>query len=192
MRAKYFLGAAAAIGLTCAAGIDVPPALSSLAGTALAKAHGHKAAARSGTHKPVRQAKAGHRKAQSARAKRDEPKHVAALQPPPAERVAAPAAPVNEDERRSQLQHALEARAQQIATARSAETTGSLPQNASTSGGANVAPVQPRSVSFDFESGLKTTVYPGDRVVREGFDVAAARNLAATPPSETVLARAKP
>ena len=188
MRAKYFLGAATAIGLTCAAGIDAPPTLSSLAGTALAKSRAHKPAAHPGTHKASREAKASHRKGavRSAKAKPAPPKQVAALPPPPADRVA----PVNEDERRSQLQHALEARAQQIATARSAETNGSLPQSSAASSSAT--PVQPRSVSFDFESGLKTTVDPGDRVVREGFDIAAARNLAATPPSETVLARAKP
>lgn len=92
------------------------------------------------------------------------------------------AAQAGEVERRDQLRHALEARAQSIAIAQP-ETTGSLAP-------ARASETQPRSVSFDFESGLKTTTFP-DRIVREGFDVAAAKVLASTP-GEAGLLPAKP
>lgn len=86
--------------------------------------------------------------------------------------------PAQEGARRDLLQRALESRAQQIALMQPAPR----PEPG----------VQPRSVSFDFESGLKTTTFPDARIVREGFDVAAARALASPPPDPTVIARPAP
>lgn len=185
MQAKYYLGAAAAVGLICASGVDLPSDLSTFAGVAFARGHGHYRHYSRSSHRKVVQSRRP--KAERVAASREQ----AAPKPP-----AAPAAPtpVNEEEHRAKLQRALEAKAQQIALARSSETTGSLAQLASAQNTDHVPlpKAQPRSVSFDFESGLKTTVYPGDLVVREGFDVAAAKSLAAAPPSEPIVARAKP
>jgi len=183
MQAKYYLGAAAAVGLICASGVDVPSDLSTFAGVAFARGHGHyRHYTRSYHRKVVR----SHRHGKAERVA--EVQEEAAPKPP-----AAPVR-VNEEEHRAKLQRALEAKAQQIALARSSETTGSLTQLASAQNTDRVPlpNAQPRSVSFDFESGLKTTVYPGDLVVREGFDLAAAKTLAAAPPSEPILARSKP
>ena len=41
----------------------------------------------------------------------------------------------------------------------------------------------PRSVLLDFQTGLKTTQFEGDIVVREPFDVSAMRAIASPPPS---------
>src|SRR3978361_1765216 len=109
MHAKYYVGALAAIGLPCTAGVDLPARLSPLAGVAFAKAHGHSR----------HQAHATHRKRSEAR-RSSEPVRVAAV-PRPVARPPEPAAPVNEEERRAKLQRALEARAQELAVARSSE-----------------------------------------------------------------------
>lgn len=79
----------------------------------------------------------------------------------------------SEADRLSRLQRALVLRAQAIAVA-ATETTGSTQP---------VARPEPRSVSFDFESGMKTTVYAGNVLVREAFDPAVSKALASPPPS---------
>ena len=50
---------------------------------------------------------------------------------------------------------------------------------------ARVAPLEPKSVSYDFERGIKTTVYESS-VVREPFDPAAAKALGARLPAAPV------
>jgi hypothetical protein len=72
------------------------------------------------------------------------------------------AAPPTSEEHRLRLQQALERRAREMAEA------GPKPSG----------PPVPRSVSFDFQTGLKTIVFEGDRVVREPFDPARVQPLA--------------
>ena len=125
-----------------------------------------------------------------------EPQQVASLppQPPRAEREAR-SEPRQRDasgpgeERLVKLQHALEARAQAIATAAAAEVTSSL-RPIQTS----VPPArsEPRLVSFDFESGLKTTTFSSGAVVRENFDIGTLKGLAAPPPGNESLASVRP
>lgn len=88
------------------------------------------------------------------------------------------------------LQQALEARAKAIARASAAEVTSSLrPVEMPVS---RTQP-EPRSVSFDFEAGLKTTTFSSGVVVRESFDIGTLKGLASPPPgSENLAAAAKP
>ena len=200
MEAKHYLGAMAIIGMTCASGFDLPAPLSPFAGVAFAKARPAKAQPHAG--KGHGHHTASHAAAHSASTRHSSAKpgrRMAALQPPvpetrPQQPAAVPAAPpVSEEEHRARLQSALEARAQMIAVARASDTTGSLGAGAGGPAAIQPAPgAQPRSVSFDFESGMKTTTFPGDVVVKEGFDLAAGKQLAATPPNDTTLARPKP
>lgn len=75
------------------------------------------------------------------------------------------------DQRLLKLQHALQARAREFVTAPSLN----LPHRDTQA--------DPTSVSFDFQSGLKTTTY-GSTIVMEGFDVAAAKALVSPRPSD--------
>jgi hypothetical protein len=75
-----------------------------------------------------------------------------------------------EDDRLSKLREALQARA-------SALTTGSVAAQQ----GLRPGP-EPQSVSLDFKSGTKTTVFSDGTSVTEPFDVAALKGLAAPPP----------
>jgi hypothetical protein len=213
MRAIYYLGAVIALGVTFGPGIETPSGLSGIAGVSPAQARVY-------TRKRVRgRWITGHFSSRSIRhasrfrrvviRERDDdiepppqptprPRELATT-PPPDRKVAAatpiaPVAPVvSEEERRTQLQKALEARAEQLAFANAVSTTGSLPGAAAASDSTAVrAPTQPRSVSFDFESGLKTTTFQDNIVVREGFDTSAARTLAATPPTASTLPSVKP
>ena len=104
------------------------------------------------------------------------------------------------DERLVRLREALTAhatvlvaRAAEPDPARSASLSGPaeavparLPEDASRAGEAAVRPVSaalaPRSVSYDFETGIKTTVFENS-VVREPFDVAAMRALTPRAPA---------
>jgi hypothetical protein len=192
MRTGYHLGAVAAAALIFGLGADLS---------------GADAHARSGSHKHARMerhaakaqpTKVATVKAATAKAatkpSADHPRvaeRFAALQMPQPDLGAASQA--NEEERRARLRQALEVRAQEIAVAH-LETTGSLAAPGTPASGPAARPTdtQPRSVSFDFESGLKTTTFPGDRIVREGFDVTAGKALASTPPGEASLLRPRP
>jgi hypothetical protein len=80
--------------------------------------------------------------------------------PPAADATASTsAAPATAEDHRLRLQQALERRAREMAEP-------------------GPKPPEPRSVSFDFETGLKTIVFEGDRVVREPFDPDRVRALA--------------
>jgi hypothetical protein len=79
-----------------------------------------------------------------------------------------------EADRLGDLRQALQARA-------SALTTGSIAE------GPRPAP-EPQSVSLDFRSGIKTTLFSDGTIVAEPFDTAALRGLAAAP-SEARTAR---
>ena len=126
-----------------------------------------------------------------------EPQQVASLppQPPRVERdtrsesrQASVTAP--REERLVKLQQALEVRAQAIATAAAAEVTSSLrPIQTQIP---TAARPEPRWVSFDFESGLKTTTFSSGAVVRESFDIGTLKGLAAPPPGNESLASARP
>jgi hypothetical protein len=93
------------------------------------------------------------------------------------------------EERLVKLQRALEARAKAIATASAAEVTSSL--RAIEMPTSRARP-EPRSVSFDFEAGLKTTTFSSGAVVRESFDIGTLKGLASPPPANENLAAAKP
>ncbi len=86
---------------------------------------------------------------------------------PPA--AAAPLVPAREGERLDSLRQALQARANTLTTA------GVPPEQAS-----RQAP-EPHSVSLDFQTGIKTTLFSDGSMVREPFDVAALKTLAAVP-----------
>jgi hypothetical protein len=126
-----------------------------------------------------------------------EPQQVASLppQPPRVERdtrsesrQASVTAP--REERLVKLQQALEVRAQAIATAAAAEVTSSLRPIQTQM--PTAARPEPRWVSFDFESGLKTTTFSSGAVVRESFDIGTLKGLAAPPPGNESLASARP
>jgi hypothetical protein len=95
------------------------------------------------------------------------------------------------EERLLKLQRALEAKAQEIATTTSSPTdvTSSIRQFEFPT---TRARLEPRSVSFDFELGLKTTTFPGNVVVRENFDTSTLKGLASPPPGNENLAAARP
>jgi hypothetical protein len=181
MRTGYHLGAVAVVALIFGLGADPSGA-----------------DARSGSHKHARlhrhAAKTQPTRVAIAKPEADHPRvaeRFAALQMPQPDPGAGSQA--SEEERRARLRQALETRAQEIAVA-TLETTGSLAAAGAPAAGAAARPTdaQPRSVSFDFESGLKTTTFPGDRIVREGFDITAAKALASTPPGEASLLRPRP
>jgi hypothetical protein len=99
-------------------------------------------------------------------------------------------ASVPRDDRLLKLKRALEARAQAIATVSATEVTSSVrPAELSLP---KPRP-EPRSVSFDFESGLKTTTFSSGHVVRENFDTGTLKGLAAPAPgNESVAAASTP
>jgi hypothetical protein len=81
----------------------------------------------------------------------------------------AAAASSSEVERLDKLRQALQARVNAL-------TTGSVVPH----GSPRPAP-EPHSVSLDFQSGIKTTLFSDGMIVREPFDVPALKSLAATP-----------
>ena len=89
---------------------------------------------------------------------------------PQAASPAAPLVPLLEDERLSKLREALRARANSL-------TTGTL-----TPAQAPRPAPEPQSVSLDFRTGTKTTVFSDGTSIKEPFDVGGLRGLAAAPP----------
>lgn len=199
MRAKHCCGVVVAAGIVCGFGADLPGGFgvneaAAASGqtrvytrkrvhgrwitgrfTEKVGAHSTRLAAGTRSTKPTATSHGG-------QAAPRPPERFAALETDPA--AVAPGAPASAGSsqadptsRRGMLQKALETRAQELAHV-------SKPTEAPTA--------QPRSVSFDFESGLKTTVFPDDRVVREGFDVAAAQTLASKPPETPASPLPKP
>jgi hypothetical protein len=93
------------------------------------------------------------------------------------------------EDRLLKLKRALEARAQAIATVSATEVTSSVrPLELSSPKPRS----EPRSVSFDFESGLKTTTFSSGHVVRESFDTGTLKGLAAPAPGNESVAAARP
>jgi hypothetical protein len=80
----------------------------------------------------------------------------------------------SDEQRLSKLREALQARANSLATG---SNTAALPTMRPTP--------EPRSVTFDFKSGVKTTVFADGTIVEDAFDVAAVRGMASTPPAAT-------
>jgi hypothetical protein len=99
-------------------------------------------------------------------------------------------APAPREDRLLKLKRALEARAQAIATVSATEVTSSVrPAELSS----QKPRPEPRSVSFDFESGLKTTTFSSGHVVRENFDTGTLKGLAAPAPgNESVASASRP
>lgn len=84
----------------------------------------------------------------------------------------APLGPAPDGERLGKLRQALQARASTLTGGSGDSEPG-------------VRPVpEPQSVSLDFQSGIKTTVFSDGSMVREPFDVATLKSLA-SPPAET-------
>ncbi len=81
--------------------------------------------------------------------------------------ASAPLVPHPEGERLDKLRQALQARANALTTASVAPDTRQAPE--------------PQSVSLDFRSGIKTTLFSDGTMVQEPFDVAAMKALAAAP-----------
>jgi hypothetical protein len=90
------------------------------------------------------------------------------LTAPVAAGAAAPAA--SDSERLDKLRHALQARVNAL-------TTGSVAPPETPRPG-----LEPHSVSLDFQSGIKTTLFSDGTTVREPFDVPTLKSLAAPPP----------
>lgn len=105
--------------------------------------------------------------------------------PPPAvaPQAAPPAVDLVADERLSRLRSALIARAQDLAARAPdapASAVAAAPAPAAQPAAGTPEPakrLEPRSVSYDFETGVKTTVFE-DSVVRESFDVASIKRIA--------------
>jgi hypothetical protein len=115
-----------------------------------------------------------------------EPRPRSAKNAEPVLAVAVPAAAaiVTTDDRMQKLQEALQEKARVIARA----VTGDSPvldSNLSPQATGSVRPAapEPRSVSFDFQSGVKTTVFSNGALVEEKFDVPSLKGLAAPSPA---------
>jgi hypothetical protein len=91
------------------------------------------------------------------------------------------AAPLASDKRLARLQEALHAHARTLAST-TEPASGALPAPGGLNG-PQPAPAskEPKAVSFDFQSGVKTTVFVDDTKVEEPFDPAAMKGLAAAP-----------
>ena len=91
-----------------------------------------------------------------------------------------------EGENMAKLQEALERRAREV---RGQGAAAVAPSPAPAARG------EPKSVSLDFETGIKTTTYAGNVSVRESFDLSAGKALASPPPpaaAVTAPAAARP
>lgn len=98
----------------------------------------------------------------------------------PVARAPAPTAPglhepplvsPSDEQRLSKLREALQARASSLANGGGSGT------------GLAVRPIpEPQSVTFDFKSGVKTTIFADGTIVEDTFDVAAVRGMASIPP----------
>jgi hypothetical protein len=121
---------------------------------------------------------------------------VTPVQPPepPAAQVPipqpAPLAPLGDDARMKKLQEALKARAQNLLVSNAAEPRPAREDPAHPMSTASISPhkppppmpaasADPRSVTLDFGSGVKTTIFADGAIATEPFDVAAMRELAA-------------
>jgi hypothetical protein len=102
---------------------------------------------------------------------------------------AEPAAPLTKDERLRELQEALHAHARSlVANAESASAAPSV--NGSLSRHQlSAASSEPKSVSFEFESGVKTTVFTDGTKVEEPFDPASMKGLASARPVRSAGSR---
>ena len=110
-------------------------------------------------------------------------------QPQPQPQIQPSEASLPREDRLLKLKRALEARAQAIATVSATEVTSSVrPLELSSP----KPRTEPRSVSFDFESGLKTTTFSSGHVVRESFDTGTLKGLAAPAPGNESVAAARP
>jgi hypothetical protein len=87
-------------------------------------------------------------------------------------------APLTRDERLLKLQNALHAHAQNLAS--NSEPASGAPSSIAglSSPGPGPAASEPQSVLFDFQSGVKTTVFTDGNKVEEPFDAAAMKGLA--------------
>ena len=157
--------------------------------------------------KPRAQARAASSKvaALAARQEREGPEPnprpmAAASAPPQAAAPAAPSAPApstttTTDERMLKLQEALQERARMLARAVASEAAAADARGPQATGSVAARPggdVEPRSLSFDFQSGVKTTVFSNGELVEEKFDVASLRGLAAQAPAGTVQTGGSP
>jgi hypothetical protein len=108
---------------------------------------------------------------------------------PPVAAPATPIAPPTEEQRLNGLREALQARASRLVTTGSTGAgapPAAQPQNgqplATSSIGESKAAVSPqreaRSVSLDFETGIKTTLFSDGTILKERFDIEALKGLA--------------
>ena len=106
----------------------------------------------------------------------------------PVDRAAAPsgaAAPLTSDERLLRLQEALHARARSLATKGQSVSAAPSVQPSLSQPQLSPASPEPKSVFFDFQSGVKTTVLMDETSVEEPFDTASMKGLASARPVET-------
>jgi hypothetical protein len=82
----------------------------------------------------------------------------------------------SDEQRLSKLREALQARANSLANGGSGTPAPLM----------RPAP-EPQSVTFDFKSGVKTTIFADGTIVEDAFDVAAVRGMASTPPAASSL-----
>lgn len=103
--------------------------------------------------------------------------------------------PLTSDERLLKLQEALQARANSLTTggtgtpapAVSGPAPAVAPVNSLDLGNARAVapPREPRSVSLDFKTGIKTTLFTDGASVEERFDVSSLKGLASPPPERS-------
>ncbi len=105
----------------------------------------------------------------------------------------APLAPLGDDARMKKLQEALKARAQNLLVSNVGEPRPAPPPPPHPISTASIsvakppplppspppAPADPRSVTLDFGSGVKTTIFADGTIATEPFDVAAMKDIAA-------------
>jgi hypothetical protein len=86
-----------------------------------------------------------------------------------------PLVPPSDEQRLSKLREALQARANSLANGGSGMPAPKL----------RVAP-EPQSVTFDFKSGVKTTIFADGTIVEDAFDVAAVKGMASPAPASSL------
>jgi len=92
------------------------------------------------------------------------------------------AAPIARDERLLKLQAALHAHARTLASDTQRASNVPLAPERLTSPRLLSGPPEPKAVSFDFQSGVKTTVFTDGTSVEERFDPASVKGLAGDHP----------
>lgn len=103
----------------------------------------------------------------------------------------APAVPLADDERLRALQQVLQARAADLVGAASQPLAPAEGTTGSIAPAQDPAALEPRSISFDFQSGMKTTLFSNGTSITEPFDIAVMRPFASRTPAAVSVGAAR-